>query len=335
MKADFPILLLAICDPVKALALSGIIARLKHEIPHARITLVTTPASAELYQDDEFVDDIQVIEGAIFKIKAIGILSELSRRQWGLCVDIGPTLISRMMKTKTRFTLNPNDSISPVVQMAEALHLEVSEVLPRLRVSPRREAQVRGFLDNGRGMEPLVIMAPGADWLGRRWPTERFAVLATRLMREGGPYVGHRLLVLGGESERDTAMALTMATPRARVLEMAGKLDPLSAYAALRQGSVFIGNDELWLDLAAAAGIPTFGLYGPSDEGTAPLGPNVHTIRGPRSLADIQIIDPKLKQSVCHMLDLSIDTVYEVIAKTVQSATEETPHAEDFRSHHP
>ncbi len=76
MKADFPILLLAICDPVKALALSGIIARLKHEIPHARITLVTTPASAELYQDDEFVDEIQVIEGAIFKIKAIGVLRD-------------------------------------------------------------------------------------------------------------------------------------------------------------------------------------------------------------------------------------------------------------------
>jgi len=321
MKAEFPILLLAICDPTKALALSGIIARLKQEVPHARITLVTTAASAELYQDDEHIDEIRPIEGAIFKIKAIGLLSELSRRSWGLCIDIGPTLVSRMMKAKTRFTLNPNDSVSPLIQIAEALHLDVTEVLPSLQVSSRREAQVRTFLDSGRGMEPLIVMAPGAQWLGRRWPTERFAVLASRLMKEGGPFEGHRLLVIGGEAERDTVMALTMATPRARVFELSGKLDLLTAYTALREAKAFLGNDEVWLHLAAAAGIPAFGLFGPSDEGDAPLGDNVSTIRGPRSLAEIQIVDPKLKQSVCHMLDLSIDKVYDLVSARMQSQT--------------
>lgn len=320
MKATFPILLMAVCEPAKALSVSGIIRRLRQEIPHARITLLTTKLSAELFQDDEFVDEIQVFDGAIFHLRTLGLLSELSRRPWGLCIDIGPTLISKLIPAKTRFTLNPADPSGPLTQICRALHLKESEVAPSLRVSPAREAGVRTFLDSGRGIAPLIVIAPGATWLGRRWPTERFAVLATKLMRDNGPFAGHSLLILGSQEDHDTAVALRMATPRARVLELTGKLDLLSAYAALKHGSVFIGNDEVWLHLAAAAGIPSFALMGPSEDSSAPIGGNVHIIRGPRGFAEIHMTDPKLKQTVCHMLDLSIDRVYDGILKVMESA---------------
>ncbi len=320
MKATFPILLLALCEPAKALALSGVVHRLKQEIPHARITLLTTKLSAELFQDDDCIHKIQAFDGPIFKLKSLSLLSELSRRQWGLCIDIGPTMISRLIPAKTRFTLNPNDPAGVLTQICRALRLSEDEVAPTLRVSPAREAGVRTFLDNGRGIAPLIVIAPGAGWLGRRWPTERFAVLATKLMRDNGPFAGHSLLILGSEDDRDTAVALRMATPRARVMELTGRLDLLSAYAALKHGAVFLGNDELWLHLAAAACIDSFGLFGPSDDAAAPIGDNVHIIRGPRSFAEIQAVDPKLKQAVCHLLDLSIDRVYDGIVKVMQGA---------------
>jgi ADP-heptose:LPS heptosyltransferase len=315
MTGEFPILLLALCEPAKALGLSGVIARLKAEIPHARITLATTREAAELYQDDDSIAEIQAFDCDLFKLKSLHGLSELSRRKWGLCVDIGPTLISRMMKAKTRFTLNPNDPAGVLEQIAAKLKLDPLEITPRLRVSPRREAQVRTLVDNGRETAPLIVMAPGAGWLGRRWPTERFAVLATRLMREDGPFANHRLLIIGWEAERDTLQALRMATPRALVMEIGSDVTALNAYAAMRQAVLFVGNDELWLHIAAAADIPAFGLFGPSDEADAPIGGNVLIIRGPRSLGDIQMVDPRLKQNVCHMLDLTIDHVAAVIEK--------------------
>lgn len=315
MTGEFPILLLALCEPAKALALSGVIARLKAEIPHARMTLATTREAAALYQDDDLIGEIQAFDGALFKLKSLHGLSELSRRPWGLCVDIGPTLISRMMKAKTRFTLNPNDSAGVLEQIAARLKLDPVEIMPSLRVSPRREAKVRSLIDNGRETAPLIAMAPGAGWLGRRWPTERFAVLATRLMREEGPFANHRLLIIGSEAERDTLQALRLATPRAQVMEISGEATALNAYAALKQAVLFVGNDELWLHLAAAAGIPAFGLFGPSDEAEGPIGANVLAIRGPRSFADIQSADPKLKLNVCHMLDLTIDHVAAVIER--------------------
>lgn len=319
MKAVFPILLLAICEPAKVLALSGVVRRLKREIPNARITLITTRLSAELFQDDDLIDDVQPFDGTIFTLKSLGMFSNLSRRQWGLCIDIGPTLISRFIPAKTRFTLDPNDPAGPLTQMCRALRLSEDEVAPSLRIAPAREAGVRTFLDNGRGIAPLIVMAPGAGWLGRRWPTERFAVLATRLMREDGPFANHSLLILGTQADYDIAVALRMATPRARVLELTGKLDLLSAFAAIKHGAVFIGNDEIWLHLAAASGVPAFGLFGPSDDAAAPIGDNVHIVRGPRGFGEIQASDPKLKQTVCHMLDLSIDKVYDRVVKVMAS----------------
>jgi ADP-heptose:LPS heptosyltransferase len=310
--AVFPILVLAFCDVARALSVSGAIARLKQEAPEARITLATTPAVAALFEDDDSVAEIQALDGAIFNLKSLGALSELSRRKWGMCLDLGPSLIARMMKARIRFTYNPNDTDSALRQVCAALALDEAEVMPALRVSPNRAARMRTLLDGGRG-GGLIAMAPGAGWLGRRWPTERFAVLATKLTREDGPFPGHRLLVVGDAAEHDTLMALAMATPRAQVLETGADMDALSVYAALRPCRLFVGNDEIWLHLAAAAGLPAFGLYGPTDEAGAPPGPNVRTVRGPRSREQIRLIDPKSKQNVCHMLDLPVDRVYEAI----------------------
>ena len=321
MKAAFPILILALCEPAKALSISGVIRRLKAEIPHAHITLVTGKTAGELYQDDDGIDDLQVFDESWLSLGGAKLAWRLSRQKWGLFVDIGRdpfvAWLSRFLKSKTRFVLDRSNPAGPLAQLRQKLQLE-GEAGPELRITPAREAGVRTFLDDTRGEgRPVIVMAPGAAWLGKRWPTERFTVLATRLMRDDGPYPNAKLLIIGSQADHDAAVALRMATPRAQVMELTGKLDLLSAYAAIRHGDVFIGNDDIWLHLAAAAGVESFGLFGPSDDADAPEGDpdrdNVHIIRGPRSFEAIREADPKLHQSVCHMLDLSIDTVYESI----------------------
>ena len=339
MKAAFPILILALCEPAKALSISGVIRRLKAEVPHAHITLVTGKAASELYQDDDCIDDLQVFDAPWLSLAGAKLAWRLSRQTWGLFLDIGRdpfvAFLSRFLQSKTRFVLDRGNPAGPLAQLRQKLQLE-GEAGPELRITPAREAGVRTFLDDTRGEgRPVIIVAPGAPWLGKRWPTERFTVLATRLMRDDGPYPNARLLIIGSQSDHEAAVALRMATPRAQVVELTGKLDLLSAYAAIRHGNVFIGNDDIWLHLAAAAGIESFGLFGPTEDADAPEGDldadNVHIVRGPRSFEAIREADPKLKQSVCHMLDLSIDKVYDAIADAVGVAkVHEEAHAQEF-----
>ena len=64
------------------------------------------------------------------------------------------------------------------------------------------------------------------------------------------------------------------------------------------------------MHLAAAAGVPTLGLFGPSDEQLyGPWGPDARVVRGPRDFEQIRAVDPGFTQALCHMMDLRVDTV--------------------------
>ena len=58
----------------------------------------------------------------------------------------------------------------------------------------------------------------------------------------------------------------------------------MEAAAALERASLFVGNDSGPMHLAAAAGAPTLGLFGPSrDEVYAPWGDAAAVVRTPES----------------------------------------------------
>jgi ADP-heptose:LPS heptosyltransferase len=64
--------------------------------------------------------------------------------------------------------------------------------------------------------------------------------------------------------ERAQAEPLLNAIPAARLIDLVGNLDLPTAGAVLRRAALFIGNDTGLMHIAAAAGAPTLGLFGPS-----------------------------------------------------------------------
>lgn len=332
MKPPFPILVLALDEPKRALALGGVLGRLVQEVPNAAITLVTRSDSAALFADFAQMEDIIVFDGPVLSLSGFRLWDRIRRREWGLLLDTGPTLWSRFLRARTRAIASDHHADEPPVEtVSRLLKLERPE-LPWLPVDAVRASGAAMFLEDLTGIDgPLLAIAPGGPWQGARWPAERFSVLATRLMNEDGPLKGARLLILGGEGDREAATAVRMAAPKARVIELTGKLDPLTAYACLKQVSVFIGNDDIWLHLAASANALCFGLYGPSDDRIeAPLGDNVHILRTPRPFEDIRALDPNLDQALCHMLDLSVNRVYEAVQSTLSALNPNahSPHPE-------
>jgi ADP-heptose:LPS heptosyltransferase len=116
--------------------------------------------------------------------------------------------------------------------------------------------------------------------------------------------------VLGGRDEANLGRDLKEVVARGQLIDLAGKVDLLTAFACLKRARLFIGNDSGAMHLAAAAGAPTLGLFGPSDERQyGPWGEHARAIRGARTLAQIEQVDPKLNQAICHMMDLGVEPV--------------------------
>jgi ADP-heptose:LPS heptosyltransferase len=136
-------------------------------------------------------------------------------------------------------------------------------------------------------------------------------------------------MVLGAWRDRDLAQPVGAAVGKDRRIELIGEENLLVSYAALKHARLYIGNDSGVMHLAAAAGAPTLGLFGPSDETLyGPWGESARSVRGPRSFEDFRAIDPTLSHAMCHMMDLSTSTVLSAAETLVAETAPTIAHAQ-------
>jgi len=325
-RGSFPILFITATNIGDAVLSSGLIKRLADEIPNARFTIVAGPAAAPLFSFVPNLDEVIVFAKQKDGSHWFDLWRKVRRRRWGLVVDMRGSAISRLVSTQRRAIHRklPGEPINKVMEAARVLKIEDEPAAPYIWTSPEVEAYAD---DLTAGQGPILAMAPAANWVGKTWPLERFSRVAMRLLGSDGPMKGGRLMVLGGANERKVVQGLKDCVPRHRFIDLAGQVDLVTAYACLKRARLFIGNDSGTMHLAAASGAPTLGLFGPSDERRyGPWGRNARLVRGARSFEQIMAGEAGSSPVVCHMMDLSVDRVYEA-ARALLAETEPRPHA--------
>jgi ADP-heptose:LPS heptosyltransferase len=131
---------------------------------------------------------------------------------------------------------------------------------------------------------PVLAVGPTANWIGKTWRAQYFAELIARLSGSSGILPGARVAICGHGSERQSARPVLEAVPEHRRIDLVGNVGLLEIYACLERAALYVGNDSGLMHMAAAADIPTLGLFGPSREDLyAPWGPHTATVRPPLS----------------------------------------------------
>jgi ADP-heptose:LPS heptosyltransferase len=305
----FPILFVGPTRIGDAVLASGLVKKLVDEAPGARFTIAVGPAAAPLFTEVPGLDALIVME----KQKGSGHWFKLWNRvrhtKWSLVIDMRGSGLSGFLRRERR-AVHKKSSGEPVHKVIEAARLQT------LHEIEARADELTG--DGG----PILAMGPAANWLGKTWPIERFARVAIELLSPDGPMAGGRLMVLGGPDDVRYVEALVRTLPKDRVIDLTGQVDLLTAYACLKRARLFVGNDSGLMHLAAAAGAPTVGVFGPSDDRLyAPWGPGTRVVRGPRTFEQFKEVDPGLNQTIGHMMDLPVATVVEA-ATELLAATE-------------
>jgi lipopolysaccharide export system permease protein len=181
--------------------------------------------------------------------------------KWDLIVDLRNTLVSRLLRRNDLIVFRgPKPRQHMVEGFAALLAIPPAAASPRLWLDEIFVGQVAAKLPEGTR---LLALAPGAHGVGKRWPDDRFAALAVRLLSPGGPLAGGTAVILGAAGEENTARATIAALPADRVIDLVGKTEPAEAAAWLARATLYVGNDSGLTHLAAAAGIPTLALFGP------------------------------------------------------------------------
>lgn len=151
----------------------------------------------------------------------------------------------------------------------QPIHLAVSEAA---RAGAESALRTAGARENAW----RCAIAPGASYgAAKCWPPERFALLADRLISECGADV----IFFGTAGEKEIASRI-QSNMKSRAISLAGETSMCDLAALFASCSLFIGNDSGAMHVAAAAGLPVIGIFGPTDpEGTAPVTEQFTLIR--------------------------------------------------------
>ncbi|MFZ4126079.1 MAG: glycosyltransferase family 9 protein, partial [Rickettsiales bacterium] len=137
--------------------------------------------------------------------------------------------------------------------------------------------------------DKIIALAPCANWEPKEWPVAHFIELGRRLFSES--FKGYRPMIICAAHERARALPLLNALKDYHPIDATtGALPLLTIYEILTKTHGFIGNDSGLMHMAAAASIPTLGLFGPTDNITyQPCGPKTnHAVAPERDLKKLQ-----------------------------------------------
>lgn len=301
---------------------SGLLNHIEQNHPKASVTIACGPLAVSLFEGYPLLDRMIPIKKQKYHGHWVKLWKEVVGQKWNMVIDLRNSLVSRMIRAEQRFIFGPHiDQTQHKVEQNAAVMRLRDVPAPKLWLTQEQQDEAAKLIPDGKA---VLGVGPTANWMGKTWPADRYIELVKKLTDKGGVLSGYRVAVFGAPGEEDIAQLVLDSVPKTRRLNLIAKGSPGLAAACLSRCDAYIGNDSGLMHCAAAAGIPTFGLFGPSkDQVYAPYGPHAAFIRTPQSmdeLIDYDGYDPKTCGSL--MESLSTEDVLEVFSEFIQNKIE-------------
>lgn len=273
---------------------TAVLHALKSQLPSLAIDLLGQPAVLSLFADDALVNE-RIVYGpqpARKKLSALLVAAQrIAARDYDASLILPNSFESALLialaavplrvgyaRDGRGFLLNVqvNQSVSKehqiwyYLKLLPGLGLRVQWFEPKLVVRESKVVQMKQFLSRiGVGTRFAAALFPGAAYgPAKRWPVERFLELGSIVQNR---YDG-AIALLGSEADRPVCSLIQQQGGRG-FLNFAGLFSVEQTMAFLAACPLCVANDSGGMHIAAALGVPTVGLFGPTDpEQTRPRG---------------------------------------------------------------
>lgn len=325
---------------------------LRRVLPGAHITLATRPWAVGLFDEADFVDELLIYDRGRRDVRAVMRQTrEWRRRGFDLAVlfqnafeaaliAVGGRVTARLgYATDGRRALLTHPLALPpwrserhevfyylnIVSELEKLLYGASDVMQRepvfdLKVSGARRDEARKLLaDAGaRPDRPLVALCPGStNSRAKRWPANRYAELADKVIAE----LGANVALVGSPDELEVSREVSELM-RYKPLVLTGRTSLAEAVAVLSLTDTLITNDTGPAHIAAALNRPTLVIFGPTDPTTTrPYSRLSEVIRRPPDCAPCMLRDCPIDHRC--MTAISPDEVFARVASLIEPLRDE------------
>lgn len=114
-----------------------------------------------------------------------------------------------------------------------------------------------------------VVLAPGSVWATKKWTLQGYIEVARHFVSQG-----LKVQLMGSPAEKELCDQIFNSVPQ--VLNQAGETSLMQSLQILSSAKLLVCNDSGAMHLAAAAGVPTVAIFGPTtlDIGYQPWNEN-------------------------------------------------------------
>jgi heptosyltransferase-2 len=296
--------------------------QIRRLFPHAQITLATRPWAKGLFSGADFLDDLLVHEGSGLR-SVVRQVRQWRKRNFDLAVLLPNSLETALVASLARVPLRIGYAtdgrqsllthplavpewragkhevfyyLNIVAQLEWLIKHEQTflDTQPdgSLEVSSGRKSAARDFLRaRGVGVDaarPLVALCPGSiNSRAKRWPTERYAALADRLIDE----LEAEVLLVGSAAEAEVSLEVSRRMRKQPVV-LAGQTDLAELVGVLSQVDLLVTNDTGPAHIASALSRPTIVIFGPTNPlTTRPFSSFGEIVREPPDCAPCMLRD--------------------------------------------
>lgn len=281
-STDQTILCIATTGLGDSLMITPAIRELKRAIPSARIHLLVTDSSYQVFRGSKYVDEFYFFRKGrgLFKLfeqllsvqfTTALIFHASDRLVWFLGAAVSPRVIAgdwqpvmipRHIVDIWYPTPDREHRIHSHLKMCRCISLAVDIESTSMEYEPlvADNAAIDSLLGverNRANDEKTIAFFPGAKDRFKCWPIARFIALGKTLQA-----LGMRLVLVGSDHDDDLLSALERSLEQPAVLK--GSLEDLAS--VLKSVDCFVTNDSGPMHLAAALGTPVVSLFAPTDD---------------------------------------------------------------------
>ena len=292
---------------------TGLIDHLARTQQNPAFTIVCGPLPKSLFEGVPGLENLIVLKKKPRNGHWVELWKQVVSTKWDIVVDLRNSFVSRAIRAKKKYIFGARyNKGHKVAQNAAVMGLR-DVPPPVLFPTSEQKNWAKAFISDGG---PVLAVGPTANWIGKTWPAENFIELIGRITAEDGILPHARVAIFAAPGEEDEAYRVLKSIPEARQINVIAKGNPGQAAAAIARCDLYIGNDSGLMHCAAAAGVPTVGLFGASYVDIyGPYGNNTTYAHTPESfdqLTSFDDYDPKtLRHSL--MTSLTVDQVFTVI----------------------
>jgi len=268
--------------------MSPVVARLHGAYPSAHLTLLVGERARAVFANDPRIRQVWCME------EWSGLAGRL-RLVWAVW-QLRPDALIDLRQTVLPLLWKPWRLLRALWPLPRAVtHMRERHLWRLARQAPRLDPAATGI--NGQSVwissddhalvdrlltrwgvdhaKPLVVICPGARSHIKRWPADRFAQVADRLIAQ------HRVEVaFTGEPEEMSMIQEVLRSMQHRAHNAAGSTTLQQLAALMQRAGLVLTNDSASLHLACAVHAPVLALFGPTDPRKyGPTGPQDRTLQ--------------------------------------------------------